>query len=55
MTLDDFNSYTRITGNDGAVYIVVFELPARKLICVKESEVQGGADTVPTYLMEKPA
>ncbi len=55
MTLNDFDNYTRIDGADGSVYIIVFELPARKLICVKESEVQGGADTVPTYLMEKPA
>jgi hypothetical protein len=55
MTLDDFSNYTRIDGADGSVYIVIFELPARKLLCVKETEVQGGADTVNVVLMEKPA
>lgn len=54
MTLDDFDNYTRIVGADGATYIVIFELPARKLLCVKEYEVQGGGDTVNVVLMEKP-
>ena len=50
MTLPDFDNYTRITGEDGSVYIVIFELPARKLLCVKELDVQGGADTVNVVL-----
>lgn len=55
MTLDDFSNYSRITGDDGSTYIVIFELPARKLLCVKESDVQGGADTVNVVLMGKPS
>lgn len=54
MTLDDFQDYTRVTGADGAVYIVIFELPARKLLCVRETDVGGGGDTVNVVLMEKP-
>ena len=54
MTLSDFDNYTRVQGADGAVYIVIFELPARKLLCVKETDVDGGADTVNVVLMEKP-
>lgn len=54
MTLSDFDAYTRLTVQDGQVYIIIFELPARKVLCVKESEVQGGADTVNVVLMEKP-
>ena len=53
MTLDD--SYSRIVGDDGFTYIVIFELPGRKVLCVKEQDVQGGADTVSIVLMEKPA
>lgn len=54
MTLQDFDNYSRVTGADGAVYIVIFELPARKLLCVRENEVAGGGDTVNVVLMEKP-
>lgn len=54
MTLNDFENYTRVTGADGATYIVIFELPARKLLCVRELEVEGGGDTVNVVLMEKP-
>lgn len=55
MTLSDFDTYTRIVGADGFTYIVIFELPARKMLCVKEMDVQGGADAVNIVLMEKPA
>lgn len=55
MTLTDFDNYARVTGADGFVYIVIFELPARKILCVKELDVQGGADAVNIVLMEKPA
>lgn len=51
MTLND---YTRIVGSDGETYIIIFELPARKVLCVKETDVLGGADTVAIVLMEKP-
>lgn len=54
MTLQDFDNYSRIVGADGAVYIIIFELPARKLLCVKENDVGGGGDTVAVVLMEKP-
>ena len=54
MTLEDFSNYSRVTGADGSTYIVIFELPARKLLFFKENEVQGGGDTVNVVLMEKP-
>lgn len=53
MTLDD--TYSRMVGTDGATYIIIFELPGRKVLCVRENDVLGGADTVSIYLMEKPA
>ena len=54
MTLDDFAVYERMVGADGFNYIIIFEVPGRKVLCVKENDVAGGGDAVNIVLMEKP-
>lgn len=47
--------YDRIDlNNDGDIYIVVQVLPGRLAICVRESDVSGGASQVQTYLVQLP-
>lgn len=55
MTLEQFDGYPRVVGADGFTYIILLELAMHKVLCAREMDVGGGADTVPVVLMEKPA
>ena len=43
--------YDRIVKNS-EIWIVIQRLLNNKVICVKESDINGGADYVPTYILE---
>jgi hypothetical protein len=53
MHLSDFDAYATFTLN-GEDYIIIMELPMRKVLCVRHADVGGGADSVNLLLMEKP-
>ena len=55
MQVQDFSGYARVTGQDGQTYVIVFEMPMSKVLCVAESDILNGSDRIPVILMEKPA
>jgi len=51
MQISDFSTYPQFE-LDGETYIVLVELPVQKALCCRVADVEGGADCVPTVLME---
>lgn len=54
MVIEDFSGYSRIQGQDGQTYVIVFEMPMQKVLVVAESDIINGLDRLPVILMEKP-
>lgn len=52
MELADFSAYARVVVN-GEEYVVIMELPAQKIMAVRASDIGGGAESVPLYIINK--
>jgi hypothetical protein len=48
------STYEKIVVN-GEDFWVVLSMPKNKALCIKCVDAQGGASTIPTYLLELPA